>query len=365
MDKMTEQLNAVREAIDTIDLEIQHLVVQRAEKVKEVSRIKQQDQNAVFYRPEREANLLKKVMSRNCGALPPKEVAKIFREIMSACLALQKPMEIAFLGPEGTFSQIAARKHFGSSLREVFCENISSIFQKVENGQAHYGVVPIENSISGLIELSLHEFINSPLTICGEVTLEINQCLFQRKNSNVYDSETIEKIYSHQQSLLQCQQWLRKNYPEAELVAVASNAIAAKHAAIEKNTAAIAGEQCAELYELEMIAKDIADQPHNRTRFLIIGPHKPGKSGDDRTSLLIKVHDAPGALEKLINPLAKNNINITMIRSKPANPNYSAYYFFLDLDCYDGDAKFLRAKQELETGPMEIKILGSYPKAPI
>lgn len=363
MDKITEQLNKVRQQIDAIDLEIQKLVVKRAEKIKDVSRIKQQDENAVFYRPEREANLLKKVMARDCGILPPKEVAKIFREIMSACLALQKPMQIAFLGPAGTFSQFAAQKHFGSSLCEVLCDSIPAIFQKVAEARANYGVVPIENNTSGLIELSLHEFINSSLTICGEVSLDIKQCLFRSKNFT--HQSPIKKIYSHQQSLLQCQHWLSKHYPDAELIAVNSNAVAAKHAADEAGAAAIAGEPCGELYNLELIAKDIADQPNNRTRFLIIGHHQPEKSGDDRTSLLITVHDAPGALEKLINPLAKNNINITMIRSLPANNNRSIYYFFLDLDCYQADAKFLQAQQELTAGPMEIKILGSYPKAAI
>lgn len=353
-------LNQVREDIDSIDTEIQKLIVQRAEKIKDISRIKKQESDAIFYRPEREAAVLKKIMSRDCGALPAKEMAKIFREIMSACLAFQKPMQIAFLGPTGTFSQIAAKKHFGFSLHEVFCDNIPTIFQAVSEEKASYGVVPIENSIGGLIDITLNQFIDSSLTICGEVTIEIKQCLLSNTTS-----EKIHKIYSHQQSLLQCETWLMKNYPEAELIGVASNSQAAKLAAEETNAAAIAGEHCAELYNLKVIAKDIENTPNNYTRFLIIGQHQPKKSGDDRTTLLIKVHDAPGTLEKLINPLAKNSINITMIRSKPANADMSAYYFFLDLDCYVEDAGFIRAQRDLMTDYLDIKILGSYPKAVI
>lgn len=352
-------LNALRLDIDSIDTDIQKLLVRRAEKVQEVSHIKKQEEDTVFYRPEREAAVLKKVMSRNCGALPPKEVAKIFREIMSVCLALQKPMDIACLGPAGTFSQIAAQKHFGSALHEIFCDNIPAIFQRVSEGRANYGVVPIENSIGGLVDATLYEFINSPLIICGEVTLEIKQCLLCSQQAE----NAIQKIYSHQQSFLQCDKWLRKNYPDAELIAVSSNALAVEHAVKEKNAAAIAGEHCAEMYNLNIAARDIENDKNNQTRFLIIGKHQPSKSGDDRTTLFITVYDAPGALEKLINPLAKNGINITMIRSKAANSELSVYYFFLDLDCYYEDPAFIRAQQELKAGPLEIKILGSYPKA--
>lgn len=360
MENSEALLNQVREDIDAIDSEIQKLIVQRAEKVKDVSRIKKQESNAVFYRPEREAAVLKKIMARDCGALPAKEVAKIFREIMSACLALQKPMEIAFLGPTGTFSQIAAKKHFGFSLHEVFCENIPGIFQAVNDGKANYGVVPIENSIGGLVDITLNQFIDSSLTICGEVTIEVKQCLLSNTTA-----EQIHKIYSHQQSLLQCETWLMKNYPKAELIGVASNSQGAKRAAEEPNAAAIAGEHCAELYHLKVIAKDIENNSNNYTRFLIIGQHQPKKSGDDRTTLLIKVQDAPGTLEKLINPLAKNSINITMIRSKPANTDLSAYYFFLDLDCYIEDPGFICAHRDLVTNHLDVKILGSYPKAVI
>lgn len=360
MSDADEKLNDVRKQIDDIDQTIQNLVVQRAEIVKEVSRIKQQDNNAVFYRPEREALVLKKIMSRNCGALPPKEMAKIFREIMSTCLAFQKPMQVAFLGPEGTFSQVATIKHFGSAVCEVPCETIPGIFEKVTNGEAAYGVVPIENTIGGLVEVTLNEFIESELNICGEVSIDIKQTLLQ-KNTD----EPIHKIYSHQQSLLQCHNWLTEHYPEAELVAVPSNALAARHAANEKNTAAVAGMQCAEFYNLEVIKECIENHKNNKTRFLIIGHNKPDASGDDRTTLLIKVYDAPGALEKLINPFAKNNINLTMIRSKPANYSHDAYYFFLDLDCYYANKDFINAVKELEAGPMNVKILGSYPKAVI
>lgn len=372
--KIDADLQLVRQSIDHIDADIQKLLVQRAEKIKEISHIKQQEANSIFYRPEREAAVLKKIMSRDCGALPPKEVAKIFREIMSACLALQKTMQIAFLGPKGTYSQAAALKHFGCALHEVFCNNISEVFSKVAKGDAYYGVVPIENTLGGLVEISMNEFIDSTLSICGEVTLEIKQCLLRKIKAEKTESDSIEKIYSHQQSLLQCQTWLSKNYPNAKLISVASNALAAEYAKNEKGSAAIAGEQCAAIYDLEIIARNIENSPNNTTRFLIIGQQHAEKTGDDRTSLLAKVDDAPGALEKLINPLARNQINITMIRSMPAavyekldnnNKLNTSYYFFLDLDCHFNDAGFISAKHELEAVPITLKLLGSYPKAVI
>ncbi len=361
MSQEHQSLDDVRQKIDDIDCAIQDLVVRRAEIVKDVGRIKRTEKNAVFYRPEREANVLKKVMQRNCGELEPKSMAKIFREIMSVCLAYQHPLKVAFLGPKGTFSEVATQKQFGSAIDEIYCNSIFEIFSNVSKGTASYGVVPIENSIGGLVDAALNEFIDSDLTICAEVTLKIEQALLAK------DSDApIQKIYSHQQSLLQCREWLNKHYPDVERIALSSNAAAAKRAAAEENCAAIAGTQCAKLYNLKLLAQNIADHKNNQTRFLVVGHQPPQSNGDDRTTILVKVHDAPGALEKLINPFANNGINITMIRSKPALENLSAYYFFLDLDCYHTHAKFNEAMQQIENNPaMQAKILGSYPKAVI
>src|SRR5690554_4186727 len=265
-------LAKLRERIDQIDRQIQQLISERARCAQQVGEVKQRSQSEeepVFYRPEREAQVLRAVMERNEGPLSNEEMARLFREIMSACLALEKPMRIAYLGPEGTFTQAAALKHFGHSVNSVSMATIPEVFREVEAGAANYGVVPVENSTEGVVNHTLVMFITSRLKILGEVQLRIHHHLLALPDA---DRQNITRIYSHQQSLAQCRQWLDAHWPQVERIAVSSNAEAARRASQEAGAAAIAGEMAGELYGLVPIAKNIEDRPNNTTRFLIVGP---------------------------------------------------------------------------------------------
>lgn len=353
-------LDKVRKKIDEIDEGIQQLIVERATIVQKVGEIKRQStETPIFYRPEREAAILKQVMHRPCSPLSKEEMAKIFRIIMSACLALQQPLKIAFLGPLGTFSHAASLKHFGDSIILIPSTTIHEVFGNVISKTASFGVVPIENSIGGVVNATMNAFIESPLQICGEVSLPIHQQLLVSSDNE----NRIERIYSHEQSLRQCHKWLNQHYPDIEQVAVSSNAYAAKLVMKDKSAAAIAGEIAAEKYNLKVIAKNIEDDPNNNTRFLIICHQSPPPSGDDRTSLLLSISNSPGALENLLKPFSQNNINLTLITSQPSLQERNRYLFFLDIDVHQEDEAFKAALNELDAGCVSIKILGSYPKA--
>src|SRR5690606_36528848 len=279
-----------------LDEQIQELINERAECAKQVAEVKLRDKSetdAVFYRPEREAQVLRRVMERNRGPLSNEEMARLFREIMSACLALEKPLRISFLGPAGTFTQAAALKHFGHSVNTAPVATIAEVFREVEAGAAQYGVAPIENSTEGMINHTLDMFLTSPLKICGEVQLRIHHHLLVGPGM---DMSKVNRIYSHQQSLGQCRQWLDAHWPTIERVAVSSNAEAARRAAKEQDSAAIAGDMAAEQYGLTAVARNIEDRPDNTTRFLIVGRERVGRSGHDKTSILVSTKNRPGAL---------------------------------------------------------------------
>jgi len=357
-----EQLARIRDRIDDIDQQIQDLLNARAEAAQEVARIKlASDPDAVFYRPEREAQVLRMVKQRNKGPLDAESVAVLFREIMSACLALELPLKVAYLGPAGTFTQAAAHKHFGHAVDTVSLAAISDVFQEVESGSCHYGVVPVENSSEGVVSHTLDMFLNSPLKICGEVTLRIHHNLLGMNA----DLRSLKVVYSHQQSLAQCRGWLDRHLPGVERIPVGSNAEAAQRAIESNDSAAIAGAMAAELYGLQVLAPNIEDEPGNTTRFLVIGQQSVPASGDDKTSLLLSTRNEAGGLHQLLGPLAEHGISMTRIESRPSRRVNWDYVFFVDINGHRDDEGVRPALEALQTRAGMYKELGSYPRAVI
>lgn len=359
---MTEKdpLADIRNRIDEIDQSIQDLVSERASCAAQVAKVKQQQgETGHFYRPEREAQVLRAVMERNEGPLTDESIAGIFREIMAACLAHEKPLKVAFLGPEGTYTHSAAVKHFGSLIETQPVESIEEVFRIVEADGANFGVVPVENSSAGVINHTLDLFMKSSLTISGEVALRIRHNLL----SKVESLDKIERVYAHQQSLLQCNQWLDKNLPNAERIAMSSNAQAVLQANENKAAASIGGVMAAELYQVPILATDIEDEPDNTTRFAVIGQHRSPPSGDDRTSLLVFVHNKPGSLFDLLKPLASRGISMSNIESRPSRRGVWDYVFFIDIDGHRDDEIVRQAITDIEKASAMVTILGSYPKA--
>jgi len=359
-----EKLLALRTEIDSIDADIGRLISARARCAQEVAEVKKanlpEDAQILFYRPEREAQVLRKAMEQNQGPLSNEEIARLFREIMSACLALENPIKVAFLGPEGTFTQQAALKHFGQSAIAIPFSAIDEVFREVEAGAVNYGVVPVENSTEGVVNHTLDNFMASNLKICGEVELRIHQNLLVSDVTNV---KNISRIYSHSQSLAQCRKWLDAHYPNAERIAVSSNAEAAKRLKGEWNAAAIAGSMAADLYGLTMLAEKIEDQPDNSTRFLIIGAQAVPASGVDKTSIVVAMRNEPGALHKLLEPFHRHNIDLTRVETRPSRTGVWNYVFFIDFAGHAQDALISDVLQEVATRCADLKLLGSYPKA--
>jgi len=358
----------LRDDIDRIDNEIQQLINERAQCAQQVAEVKKQVEgtdDVLFYRPEREAQVLRSVMERNEGPVEDEEMARIFREIMSVCLALEQPMKIAFLGPEGTFTQTAALKHFGHSVQSVPMSSIDEVFREVESGAAHYGVVPVENSTEGMVNSTLDSFMRSSLKICGEVELRIHQNLLVKET---VAPEKITRIYSHEQSLAQCRQLLNTHLPQAERIMVSSNAEAARMVAegvVEEGevVAAIAGDMAAELYQLIRLTEKLEDQPDNTTRFLIIGSQAVTASGNDKTSIIAATRNKPGALYHLLEPFQRENISLTRVETRPAESGTWAYVFFMDFEGHSDDDTVRSVLQEINDETVELKLLGSYPKA--
>ncbi len=357
---MDNKLDTIRKKIDDLDEKLQVLINERAQLAQDVAEIKQQQgENAQFYRPEREAEVLRGVIARNNGPLSGEEMARLFREIMSACLALEQPLSIAFLGPEGTFTQAAALKHFGHSVQTKPLAAIDEVFREVESDSAHYGVVPVENSTEGVINHTLDMFLQSSLTICGEVDLRIHHHLLSQEN----DKSKLKKIYSHQQSLAQCREWLDAHLSGVERVSVSSNAEAARRASNEKNVAAIAGDVAAEIYGLSVLEPNIEDNPDNTTRFLIISKKTVSPSGDDKTSLLVSTPNKSGSLLQLLKPFAENDVSMSRIESRPSRLANWEYVFFIDVNGHADDEKVARCLDKVKSGASMFKVLGSYPRA--
>jgi chorismate mutase / prephenate dehydratase len=355
-------LEEVRARIDAVDVEIQRLISERARLAQLVGISKSSSGRTVdFYRPEREAQVLRAARARNAGPLRDEEVLRLFREIMSACLAQQEPLKVAFLGPEGTFTQAAVFTHFGHSVRALPLASIDEVFHEVEAGNADFGVVPIENSTEGTINHTLDRFLASPLKICGEVELRIRHHLMGAMTSLA----RIERVCSHPQSLAQCRVWLEEHLPGVEQVPVSSNAEGARRARDERGSAAIAGETAAEVYGLKVLAAEIEDRADNTTRFLVLGRKLFTPSGADRTTLLVSVGhtDEAGALYRLLEPLARHKVSLTRIESRPSRRRKWDYVFFIDFEGHADEPHVRRALAALKRRASLFRVLGSYPRA--
>jgi chorismate mutase / prephenate dehydratase len=353
-------LALVRSEIDGIDQQIQQLIAERARWALQVGKAKGKLAAAVdYYRPEREAQILRRVVDRNDGPLSDDVLVRLFREVMSACLAQQEPLKIGYLGPEGTFSQQAVYKHFGHSAHALPLASIEEVFQEVASGSADFGVVPVENSGQGTIQVTLDMFLTSPLRICGEVELRVHQYLLSRSGR----IEDIERIFGHPQSLAQTAGWLRTHLRHIEKVPVSSNAEGARRARGAEDAAAIAGESAALVYGLKVVAGPIEDRSDNTTRFLVIGRQAFPPSGNDRTSLLVFVRDRPGALYGVLEPLARRGISMNRIESRPEHGHKWQYAFFIDVTGHCEESPLKDALDEIAKQGDELRVLGSYPVA--
>lgn len=356
-------LAEIRRRINAIDEQIQSLINDRAKIAQLVGVAKGDFRSAVdYYRPEREAEVLRSVLDRNEGPMRDQEMLRLFREIMSACLAQQEPLKVGFLGPEGTFTQTAVYKHFGHSVRALPFHTIDEVFQEVESGAADFGVVPIENSTEGSVNNTLDMFLTSPLKISGEIELRIEQHLM----SKFKGLESIERICAHEQSLAQCRSWIREHLPHVELIGMSSNAAGARRARDEDGTAAIGPDVAADVYELDVMVNNIEDRPDNATRFLVIGRKLLASSGDDKTTLLVSTSDTAGGagvLHHLLQPLADYGVSMTRIESRPSRRRNWDYVFFIDIDGHATDSPIAEALAKLEETSSLFKVLGAYPKA--
>lgn len=356
------ELESIRSKIDSVDDRIHELLSERARLAQQVGLSKHRDGHTVdFYRPEREAQVLRRARERNQGPLRDEDVLRLFREIMSACLAQEQPLKVAYLGPEGTFTQAAVLKHFGHSVRGLALTSLEEVFQEVQGGAADFGVVPVENSTEGTISNTLDRFLSSSLHICGEVELRIHHFLMSRMKT----LDQVERVCAHAQALGQCRGWLDEHLPNAERVAVSSNAEGARRARDERGSAAIAGETAAEIYGLDILAREIEDRADNTTRFLVIGRKLLRPSGVDRTTLMVsaKETDTPGALFHLLEPLAKGGISLTRIESRPSRRKKWDYVFFMDIEGHAEDADVAKALAALKERASLFRVLGSYPRA--
>lgn len=351
---MAVSLASIRQKIDALDTRLVELLSARARLAQQAWHAKG---NASAYKPEREAQVLRRVRELNKGPLSAAALTRLFAEIMSACRALEEQMAVAYLGPEGTFSQEAVVKHFGSATGGRPLSSIDEVFRAVESGESAYGVVPVENSTEGAVGRTLDLLLNTSARICGEVNLPVRQNLM----SNAASRAAIRTVYSHTQSLAQCQGWLSRHLPDAERVAVVSNAEAAKMAAKDKRSAAIASRTAAELYGLKLLARNIEDDPKNTTRFVVIGADDASPSGKDKTSLILSTRNVPGAIHDLLSPLAKHGVSMTRLESRPARTGRWEYVFYIDIEGHRAEAHVAKALAALEGKAAMLKLLGSYP----
>ena len=358
MARSDDKLTSIRREIDALDADLLSLINRRAQLAKKVAQVKDGEGSNHYYRPEREAQVLRTLVDSNDGPLPGRHVTRIFQEIMSACRALQKPLTVVYLGPQGTFTETAAFKHFGHAIECVPLEGIAAVFRRVESGGGDYGVVPIENSTEGVVGHTLDMFVASGLSICGEVELEVHHCLMTSGTA----MQEIETIYSHQQSFAQCRQWLDANLARVRQEPVASNGEAARRAAGEKGAAAIAGEGAAADYGLQVLARNIEDEPGNTTRFVVIGDRSVGPSGEDKSSVLFSTRDRPGALYELLESFKSRDINMTRIESRPSHRGKWSYIFYVDIEGHAAHANVSDALAEIEARAPFYRFLGSYPR---
>jgi chorismate mutase / prephenate dehydratase len=349
-------LAQIRKRIDAIDSKLIELLNARADLVHEVGEVKKRNGLAV-YAPEREEQLLRSLVKKSKGRLPANAIRAIYREIMSASLALEKHLTIAYLGPEATWSHQAARDKFGASVDYSPQSSIAEVFNVVARGKADYGVVPIENSTEGAVNYTLDQLVDSELKVCAQFSLRIENNFVAK-----IPRAEIRKVYSHPQVFGQCRQWLRHNLPGVDLIEVASTTHAAEIAARELHAGAIAGRMAAEVYGLNILESSIQDSPNNTTRFLVIGHNTCPPTGDDKTSLMFCVQDKPGALFNALEPFKRLRINMSKIESRPSKRKAWEYFFFVDVEGHAQDVTLVRALDELAKHCTFVKILGSYPR---
>lgn len=349
------QINKIRKNIDSIDKRIVELLNQRTQQILQIGHLKNKH-NQSIYAPAREHDIFQRISKANKGPLDREALMAIYREIMSASLAIEKPLTIAYLGPKATFTHLAALKRFGSSVDYLPCDNISDVFTEVAKGNADYGVIPIENSIEGAISHTLDMLVDSDLKICAQIMLDISHNLLANCSKN-----NIQKIYSKPEVFGQCRLWLESNLPKADLIETSSTTRAAQIAAKEKKAAAIASLLAAKEWKLKVIARDIEDSPHNITRFLVIGKFEAEPTGHDKTSIMFSIKDKVGALHDMLMPFKKYKINLTKIESRPSKKRAWDYFFFVDLEGHVKEKNIHRALAELEEKCKFIKVLGSYP----
>jgi len=356
---MSDDIDQLRRDIDRLDSELLALLQRRAQLARRIGALKGA---AAAYRPERESEILRRVAAQAGDPLPAEFVTRVFREIISACRGLEEEICVAYLGPEGTFSEQAVRKHFGGAVEAGAAATIDEVFRRCESGAAQFAVVPAENSTEGAVGRTLDLLLVTPLRICGEIELRVQQNLMARGT----ELRAVQRVYSHAQSLAQCHGWLNQNLPGAERIPVASNAEAARRAGEESGAGAIAGESAAARYSLEVLARSIEDDPNNTTRFLVLGPLEPAPTGRDRTSLVMSAENKPGAVHALLGPLAQKGVSMTRIESRPSRAMRSAlweYVFFIDLEGHQQDERVAAALAELRQKAPFLKVLGSYPAA--
>ncbi|SPE32493.1 P-protein (Includes: Chorismate mutase; Prephenate dehydratase) [Burkholderiales bacterium] len=354
---MNERLKQVRDAIDAIDLQLVELLNERARLVAEVGRIKQESGAPVF-QPEREAEVVRRVVGASRGPLPASSMEAIYREIMSAGRAIQRPLTVAYLGPQGTFSEHAMLKKFGGSAHSQSCASIDEVFRAAESERADYAVVPIENSSEGAVSRSLDLLLATSLFIVAEVSVPVHLHLLARAAS----LDGVRRVLAHPQALGQCIAWLNQNAPTLERVSVASNAEAARLASLDPGVAAIAGDQAAVRYGLQTVAELIQDDVHNRTRFVVLGRDQSQRSGNDKTSLILSVANRAGAVYEMLAPLARHGVSMTRFESRPARNGAWEYHFFVDVEGHGSDANVAQALRELQQSCAFYRCLGSYPR---
>ena len=355
---MSSEIDKLRSRIDSLDDELLALLNRRAGVAGRIGALKD---HAGAYRPDRETAVLRRVSAANRGPLPAEHVVGVFREVISACRALEQPVRVAYLGPAGTFSEMAAKKQFGAATETEACASIDEVFRSVETGAARFAVVPVENSTEGAVGRSLDLLLATPLRICAEVVLRVHQNVLRRGRG----LKGVRRVYSHAQSLAQCQRWLAQNLPAAERVPVQSNAEAARLAAKDKAACAIGPEIAAERYGLRVLAAKIEDDANNRTRFLVLGDLAPGPTGRDGTSIVMSAPNRPGAVHALLTPIAKHGVSMSRLESRPMRVGQWEYYFYVDLEGHRDEPPVARALAELEQLAPFLKILGSYPLASV
>ena len=353
---MSKELAKLRARIDALDLRLLGALNERARLAAAVGKLKQGNK---VYRPEREAQVLRRILEKNAGPLGKEALARVYAEIISACRALEQPLAVSYLGPAGTFSEMAVRKVFGSGVRAQPCASIDEVFRQAETGAVDYGVVPVENSSEGAIDRTHDLLLSTPLRICAETVLRVRQNLMSKSDS----LKKIVRVYSHAQSLAQCNQWLSRKLPDAERVPVASNSEAARLAAEEAGAAAIAGDIAVQRHGLKLVARNIEDDPNNTTRFLVLGEHDAAPSGKDLTSIVMSAPNRPGAVHALLTPIARHGVSMSRLESRPARTGRWEYMFYVDVQGHRQDPKVAKALAELDKLAPFLKILGSYPAA--